>query len=310
MRLNLRAKKTLNEILHKLENETFDENDIIELFRYLRPHFKKHNLIWEIACFICHTEERDKGIIQKEMDFIYSIIVYGSILKTSSSKKLNIFKIEKNIYNILFIFGIEKITSDELRKRSGLSKKDALNILKKAYYLEDKDYKMKTEYFGDKDLYNVINCITGTLYPRPIINNTTLLKQIENSLHEVNIFLATNFNIKEIIRKNKTDLLTCIVCLLHSHEFILFDQKICSCYLDLSDNYEDKKTANLKWELHLMAKINFGTGNGIIWPLMKIKEKIINKIPELQNYKIENYRNVELSAFNALRNKENILTIQ
>jgi hypothetical protein len=91
MQLTSRTKSELTRILKKLADKTFEEEDIKILLIQWRPHFKQYVLIWELACFMAHTEARDRGVFHKELDSRYAKMVYGRTFGGPFNKQLDIY---------------------------------------------------------------------------------------------------------------------------------------------------------------------------------------------------------------------------
>lgn len=293
-----RSKLELEFIIKKFKEDTFDEDDIKLLLIQWRANFKSLNLIWELACFISHPEERDKGIFHKELDVRYAKIIYGVAIGGPFSKKLNATVIEQKLYNTLLIGGIETIDATHLMKNTGLSKSQAKGILigsyiKKAnlYYIKpQKDY---------KKLESIIDSILNLINLTVSINNKQILEQFNIALTETIKILGLNLDPLELIEKNKNKIIICLMCLIHSHNFTLYDKSTGSCRLELGIDRDRN------WVLYLYAT----TVLNISWPLMELSGDLFKHIDELP--KTVNLGDTfKLKGFNAIRDNNGELKIK
>lgn len=306
MSISPKNKEKLKLICEKLKSSTFDEDDISSLLLLIRPYSKQYIYIWELACFIAHAEERDKGIIHKEMDYVYSILVYGKLIKSESSKSLNFSVVDENIFNIYILEGTKRLSSDLLTDLK-MSREQASTFVKNSYELKNKKYYLKSQNKNFNALFKIFGSLGCTLAPKPIINETDVISQLSKVLKEVNSDLNLDYNINEIISKSKNDILVAIVCLLHSCQFKLFDNTVSECKLDLKYDFSKRQ----KWTLSIYAIVNFGSENAISWPIIEIYNDIENVIPILKDITPtpEEDLFIELEGYNAKRMEDGYLKI-
>jgi hypothetical protein len=299
MRLNERAKQDLIIIINKLEEQSFDERDISDLLRYLRPQVNKNSLLWEFASFIAHTEERTKGFIHEKLDLTYAKLIHFSKLKFETSQILNIYEISNRLYKTLVDVGLKKYSNVEFKKEAGISKEEALSILRSSYTKQSGVYKLSNIGNAPKVLV-IFLTIINTINLHTAVENNKLINELEKSLLLIIKRLNIDVSVKEIISNNREEILVCFMCLIHSHEFELYDKKIGSCVLNLvfieSENI---------WRLVLGAKIYLGT-NYFSWPLMLLDKNVSKFIPELSGIQDQNFK---LEGFNAIRTIDGNLII-
>lgn len=292
-----RSKLELECIIKKLNEDTFDEDDIKSLLLQWRAYFKSSSLIWEFACFISHPEERSKVIFHKELDVKYTQMIYGRAIGGPFNKSFNPNVVEPKLFNTLLIGGIETIESDYLKSITGLTKIQARDFIYQSYMKKGNLFyiRPKKEY---KKLEKIINAILSLVSLTPAIKNEEIIKQFKNALTETITILELSLNSNEIIEKNKHKIIICLMCLLHSHNFILFDKKKGACKLDIN------RGRNNKWAIYLYANIS---DINIHWPLMEFEDDLhehIEELPEINN----SFEPFKLKGFNAIR-KNNRLVI-
>ena len=84
-------KEKAQKLINKIQSGHFDENDVDNLFMKLREYSQGFSVFREIADFVAHPKERNKGIINKSLEGFYLSIKFF-ILYNSANQKLNIFK--------------------------------------------------------------------------------------------------------------------------------------------------------------------------------------------------------------------------
>lgn len=256
---------------------------------------------------MAHSEPRNQGILQRNLNLRYAKLQYGNVFKTDGSKKINPFKIEIELYNALIINGIKECNVNDFKTETGLNKSDALMILNEIYEKEN-NYYLLTKPTHYKELNVMFQFLLNSFSPGEGFNCKQVLKQLEISLGKINQHLRLGFPVNKILKKNESDIIICIMCLLHSHEFKLYDGNHGKCILSASRLNKSKNQLTSNWELSLNAVVNFDTST-FLWPLIKFDQKVDEYIPELKKLpKNVNY-SIDLIFFNAVRNDNNKLII-
>ena len=60
-------KTKVQKIVEKIESGHFDENDIDNIFMKLRAYSKNFWVFREIADFVAHNDERDRGLVNQAL---------------------------------------------------------------------------------------------------------------------------------------------------------------------------------------------------------------------------------------------------
>jgi len=290
-----RAINELKCILKKICNDTFDEDDIKNLLLQWRAYFKNQSLIWEFACFISHPEERDKGIFHKELDVRYAKIIYGRAVGGDFNKIFNPNSIDQKLFNTLLLGGIDTIDIEYLYEKTKLNKSQAKEYVIRSYLKKGNLYLLKPQR-NYKKLDKIISSILSLINFTASINNEEILTQFEFAFNETIKTLNLEYDSKSIIENNKNKILLCLMCLLHSHNFILYDNNRGECHLNIG------KDRDSNWVLYLYAKVF-----NISWPLMELKEDLQKHI-ELPKT-IQFWETFNLMGFNAIRNDKGELRI-
>ncbi|MDH5356168.1 MAG: hypothetical protein OEY09_17130 [Gammaproteobacteria bacterium] len=78
-------KAKAQKLLVKLESGNFDENDIDNLFMRLRAYSHGNRIFREVADFVAHNDERNKGVATESLEAFYLSFKY--FLEYISPKK-------------------------------------------------------------------------------------------------------------------------------------------------------------------------------------------------------------------------------
>jgi len=194
------------------------------------------------------------------------------------------------------LLNLDLSSNEYLKKQTGLTVFQSKELINRSYEKKGKIYHIKSQKNHNK-LEKIINSILSLINFTASINNKDIIDQFHSALEETINILNINFNTDEIIKKNKNKILICLMCLLHSHNFILFDNNKGNCRLEINTNKDNK------WTLYLYANVL-----NISWPLMEIDEELESHIENLPEVNIFGER-FKLNGFNAIRNSQGQLVI-
>lgn len=271
MRITQRSATDISKVLKKIENGTFLQDDIRLLFTQLRPHSKDYDLVWEMACFMAHPEERDRGVFQRALDSKYARIIYGKVFGTPNSKKISPYLMNSNLFDCLLVEGIKDTDSAELLNEIGMNQEQAIAKLNRAYIKQG-----KTRYLRANESLSGLNPIfKSVLYQMRFfaaIDNERLFDQLKVLIDEVCKHLGLSTDVYKLLELHRNDILVCIICLLHSHEFLLFDGEICRCTISISDSFGKSK-------IDLFAEVKL-EGPLVCWPLISLDTDCSGYLPD------------------------------
>jgi hypothetical protein len=307
MKFSERTIFELKRVFKKLENDTFDEDDILNLLLQIRAVSKNHHLIWEFASFIAHPEERNQGVFQTSINVNYAKIKLQNEIRNGQS--FNPCKIKKEVFKVLILDSLKLSPEIDIRTKTGFSKSECQKKIKEAYTNEGGFLIIKNP-LKINEIWKLLNPIINTIRMGPVFQNSTILKQFKIVLGEITKKLKLDFNYKKFISEKGDSLLFCLMALINSSNFKCYDNETGTCNLKVSNDYESfRKNKNI-FSLHLMAdvKSEIKFSLGLNWSLMKL-DNIEQFIPELNELKVDYYSNLKINKFNAIRNKENKLTL-
>jgi hypothetical protein len=251
MNISIKTKASIHAQLEKIRNDSFKEDDIKLLLIDIREDIREESLLREFADFIAHPK-RDKGIFNKALNIRYLKfkLLDEQIEKLNEEQQkkiktnrqysdfmlsaINIEKVEKKIFEILFIDGLADIDDKLFTMHYPISKKKVKKLISDNYQLDTgkKYYHLKSR----KDFARVedaLKFIIGTIHAKPIFNQATfekeILKAVTRTINDLNLdktYLAS-------VKKHSKSILLCILCLLHDAKFIFHDKHIATCFLSL-----------------------------------------------------------------------------
>lgn len=286
MKINPKSKIELFKIFSSLESSEFDENDIKNILIHFRSIFNDQNLIWEFASFVAHKESRNRGIFHERMNVNYLKLKH--IHASENKITFDPFIIDENIFEFLLIGSVKNLTEKILLEKTKLSRKESLNIIKNSYTKKDSKYVL-TKLNNLNSIISIAETAIGTLEASDIFNIDMLTSQFEYCLKKTSSLINYNFNTKKFIKENKYDLIFCLMCMIHSHTFRLYDGVECSCELGL---LRDQIQINSEptWSLKVNAKVTISYKDPkkelhFVWAMMSLNNKVDDFIPDLQSLK-------------------------
>jgi hypothetical protein len=311
MNLSERGEKELRKIISKLSNNTFDEDDISRLLLFFRAEFKDQKLIWEFASFIAHPESRDQGVFHQALDVTYAKFKY---IHTSngSDEPLNIRRIESGLYKAIVLGSLEIFPEKEIKEKLGKSKQQCLQTLKECYKKIDGVYELQSVP-KFKEAINIVNLINSYYEFKYAFNPDSLISQFQYCLKKSSQSLSISFDAKTFLKNHRNDIILCLMCLIHSSKFKLFDKTEGHCELHLTRNMEKLKVGEVEWNFNLNAYVKITTkklqgGSTFSWALLGINSDVSHYLPSIETVDT-NILSAKLTSFNAIRNPEGKLII-
>lgn len=230
------------ERIRAIENGTFDEDSIKLLLIEIREYIQDGTILREICDFIAHPE-RNKGICHKSIDVknikLISInslpsIRIGPTRKEDASFTLNPRKIEKKVFDLLVLGGIDDTGDELLIKHCNINKKQATKFIKGCYNLEGDYYFYKNDRNLQRwrDLNNLLKFVTGTINGAQAITQTEIINHFYNGILRLEDKLKYRLDVKKY-KKHENDLLVVILALLHDSSFKLYDGTTARAYLSI-----------------------------------------------------------------------------
>jgi len=300
MSLNQKGIFGFERIKEKIKLDTFDESDIEKLLLLLRPSSK--GIVWELASFIAHQEERTKGLFQELLDTNYAILKH-SLEKDNKTEQINPFSIHESIYKTLIIGGIKIYPKDKIKNYTGKSNQECIKLLELSYAKKDDYYVLKD--YSKLPIVIILLRLSVSIFQadKEVFTQSDLVDQFSQNISALSKSLNLLFDKKEFQTKSD-DITICIMCILHSRQFKLYDNSVGTCEMMVS--YEE---ASKKFSLGIWGCIEMKPYVNIMWRIFRFKGDISNYIYNLPVLPKE-AKEYKLTCFNATRNKTGKLIIE
>src|ERR1035437_7434593 len=237
-----------------VEIGSFDEDDIKLLLIEIREKLKGETFLREICDFIAHSN-RNQGICHKKVDVRYAKlklvdentekILTPEFIEKNKTKPESFFtdvmlnyiqseKIERNLFELLIISGIDDIEDNLFTKYYQLNRKQVKRLITKAYKLDNGNYipkstLSKTQFAFIDDL---LKFIRGTVTGKPAFTEKEIINDFIVGLKRLSSEIGYQADIEKI-KKSSADLIICIISLLHDSTFKLFDGNIGTGFMSL-----------------------------------------------------------------------------
>ncbi|WP_143155986.1 hypothetical protein [Cyclobacterium lianum] len=301
--MNPQKQLLFKELLEKLEKSTFEPSDIKLLFLELRDH-NKGSIIFEIANFIAHPEGRNKGVSFQyiERQYVkYNVFYHKDNILYDS--------ITYNTFNKILLPGIIEFKEKDFKKSIGISRAQALNLLKKSYS-NDKNFRAyfpsKLEKLEDFFLLKkIINFTVNSFVANPAINSIEVFKSLKSAISELNSKLNLGYNGHKLVNKNINDIYICIVHLLHYAEFEMWDNKIAKLRMSIKNKEQNQNNPFL----HLFMEIPYNEKKvWFSWDFI-YSECNLSKHIEKEQLHLFN-KDIKIETASLYRNEQGILKIK
>ncbi|MDC4547506.1 hypothetical protein OHV46_08720 [Acinetobacter baumannii] len=258
--MKLIEKHKLEKILEKVESGQFDENDIDNLFIKLRPYYKGFKKFKEIADFVAHNDERDRGLLNQALEHRYLMMKYFiDYVYDNDAEPLDMGKPFP-----AWVIKLLKYQSEFVDKQKFLQdyKQSITSFLKKVDQVFKINEKEKTAlYIGgsvsELFLSGLKECLHFISF-RPAFNQDDLIKEILGVLKANKI----NFN-KDKIKYQSDKITICILLLMHNATYTYNKKELGSSYITYENLIEIANNPSQ----------DIGFGRLIIGGLIKIELK-------------------------------------
>lgn len=305
MNISVKVKNSIIAQLDKVKHDTFQEEDIKELIRDIRPMLPKESLLRELADFFSHPEGKDRGIFNKALNSRYLKFklmdeqrdkldqdqVKGFKTERQHTDFLlngiNIERVEKKLFDILFKDGLNDLSEGLFKKNYPLSKKKVRKLISDSYQLaaDKKSYQLKNskEYALIED---ALKFIRGAIEAQTIFNSQRLEKEFQTAINNVVSVLNLDSSYRNSTKMQSKLILLCIICLLHDAKFVFHDKHVATCFLSLypinSESIGDRADKN---SLIGLTSDNVGAQMPIVVTNLKIGQFMQDNEEEIGRYR-------------------------
>ena len=312
-----KKQQKIKDRIRQIENGVFDEDDVKLLLIEIREKLKEEAFLKEICHFVAHST-RDTGICHKKVDVRYAKFKYleenqKKILTKDFIEKnkhepesfftdavlnnyFNTEKIDKNLFELIIISGIDDLENDLFLKYYKLSKIQVKKFISNCYkknngcYIVNKNLN-KNQFLILDDL---LKFIRGTITGKPAFTQKEIMIDFTEGLKKLSKELSHQLNLTKLI-EHQNDLILCIISLLHDSHFKLFDGNVGLGSLSINSDENP------------LICLNSRTGKFIL-PLITTniiaKDYIDLSIEELRKFRFSN-----LPLYSCIRNEKGELKL-
>jgi hypothetical protein len=213
-------------IISKIESGHFDENDVDNLFMRLRAYSKQNHIFREIADFVAHNDQRNKGIANNSLEaFYFSIKYFNEFISPKSN--LNIFSPFPLYVKRLMKYQVDKCKEIDLKTKFNVNKtrmKSRIDTL----FSENKKTNtavLKKPKISENN-FKAIQHLLGFIGSHPAFDQASIIESILNVISECDLI----FN-KEDFSQQEEQITLCILLLIHDSEFKFAGELPGSCKL-------------------------------------------------------------------------------
>lgn len=207
-------KNKVQKIVEKIESGYFDENDVDNLFIKLRAYSTGFHLFKEVADFVAHNDQRDRGLACNSLRTIYLSVKFF-VEYNSKDKMVDITSPFPIWIKDLMKLQVRKCNEAILKKEFNVSRKSLVKFIEKEFE-EDRGNDL-----ASCKLWGVsIEKLKAIEYAMSFIDGTPSFSQNE-ILDEIVFVLKRNkikFN-EKTIRNFSDKIAICILLLFHKAEF-------------------------------------------------------------------------------------------
>lgn len=224
-------KSKAEKIILKIENDQFDENDIDSLFMRLRAYSKKMPVFREIADFVAHNDQRDRGLTNQSLETMYLRMKY--FLEYNSPKKsLDITSPFPLWIKRLMILQVSKFKESVLKEKFNVTQQRLQSRIENAFK-EDRKNQIATLKKGklSQQTLEAIQYIMGVLVLNAVITQEDLITEL------INVIVSNKLRIDQDLFLKQSDKITlCTLLLLHNATFDFKGHKL--GHTEISTNKE------------------------------------------------------------------------
>jgi hypothetical protein len=129
-------KTKVQKIVEKIESGHFDENDIDNIFMKLRAYSKNFLVFREIADFVAHNDERDRGLVNQALEHMYLSIRFFLDYQGDNTKKLDISEPFPSWIIKLMKYQVDKVDESSLKKKFNVSKSRLISRIENSFKID------------------------------------------------------------------------------------------------------------------------------------------------------------------------------
>ena len=219
--MKLIEKSKAQKIVNKIQRDQFDENDIDSLFMRLRAYSKGNHVFKEIADFVAHNDERDRGLANKSLETMYLRMKFF-IEYNSPNKSLDISSEFPLWIKKLMLLQVDKFDERELKDKCNVSQQRLKSRIDNGFK-ENKKNKTALLKQGklSSDTLKAIQHVMSFLISKSAFTQNELISELMDVIRSNDIALDSDLF---LLQANKITL--CTMLLLHNATFDIKGHKL------------------------------------------------------------------------------------
>lgn len=212
--MKLLEKTKAQKSLTKIESGEFDENDVDNIFMRLRAYSFGNKVFHEVAHFVAHNDERDRGITFESLEAVY--LSFKFFLEYTSPKKpLDISKPFPSYIKKLMKFQVDKCEDSVLKEKFSINR-DRLKKRIDTIFTDDKKQKLtflKKPVLLEKN-FKSLQHLLGFISTKPTFNQEQLIAEF------VSVLKANKLEFDEdALRESSSKITLCVLLLINGASF-------------------------------------------------------------------------------------------
>lgn len=207
-------KTKAQKLVTKIELGEFDENDVDNLFMRLRAYSHGNKLFREVADFVAHNDERNRGIANESLEAFY--LSFKFFLEYTSPKKpLDITGSFPLYVKKLIKYQIDKCKEDELKSKFNVNKR-RLKSRVDTIFSEDKKLQIASMKKGkmSEQTFRAIQHTLGFIGSQPAFEPKQVVAELIRVIKTNKILV----NEKKVFEQSDR-ITVCVMLLLHESKF-------------------------------------------------------------------------------------------
>ena len=132
-------KGKVQKIVDKIQSGNFDENDIDNIFMKLRAYSANFNVFREIADFVAHNDERDRGLVNQALEHMYLSIRFFLDYQGENKKSLDIGVPFPSWILKLMKYQVERANESDLKTKFNVTRSRLISRIDSSFKVDKKD---------------------------------------------------------------------------------------------------------------------------------------------------------------------------
>lgn len=205
-------KSKLQKSIQKIESGSFDENDIDNIFMKLRAYSTKFSVFREIADFVAHNDQRDRGLVNQALEHMYLSMRFFLDYQGENKKKLDISESFPSWIIKLMKYQVEKIDEAILKDKFNVGKSRLISRIDNSFKI---DKQKGTATYKDGKLSQIT--FEAISHCMSFISGTAKFTQEDLVDELVEVLAANHISYDEKLIREQANKITICTLLLFQH---------------------------------------------------------------------------------------------